>query len=301
MRRGRLILYPGIIVLLALAAYAALPQTKGGARTAPATEPSQTAASGKPKGDRPKRQVWNIEYEELVHNDASGEGEAKKVVATSEEETIIRSDLFRWNEKKKEAKATGNLQMSDPQADATATTADIFYAKAKKLIVLTGNVRIVLKPKRKETEDTTTGSAPPTAQGGKAAAQPKESAEDETTGSARRFPIDITCDKVEYQYAKEKKQAILTGNFRAVQKVDGVTRTITAAYAEWFGNEDRVLLHGPVRFEDTKGRITETKVDVTIFTKEGNERLSVPGPGTAQFPAEEEEEEQKTAPPPKKP
>jgi hypothetical protein len=290
MRRHPLIPLLLIPALLAPAAYVARSQS---GQTPKKSAPPPQNQTTPPAKEKPK--VWTIQAEEFTHNDATGEGEARQVVATSEEGTIIRADLWKWNDKTKVARASGSLSMSDTQADATADSAEVFYAKDKKLIVLTGNVRITLKPKKKEE----TASAPPPApapvqvEGDRAAVSPpgQDASERE---EARRYPVLVVCDKVEYQYARDKKLGKLTGNFKATQQVKEVTRTMLAQYADWFGLEERVLLHGPVDYSDTKGRKGITKEDVTILTKEGAEEVRFKK-GTFTFEVEEEEEE--TAPP----
>jgi lipopolysaccharide export system protein LptA len=243
---------------------------------------------GAPK-DAPKKDAspWRMTFDELVHNDNTGEGEATRVVATSDEDTVIQADLFTWNDKKKTARATGSLRFSDDQADGTAERADIEYAKSRRLMVLTGNVRLNLKARK-------------AAEGPGGAAS--RAAGSDGDGGLREQPIEITCDRLEYEYAKDKRRAVLTGNLRAVQKLKDHTRTLTAARAEWFGKEERVTLAGPVRVEDTKGRKGETPEDVTILTREGNESIKL-RKGVYTMPADEDQKPdqkppERDAPPP---
>ncbi len=231
------------------------------ARQAPNSPPKanttqkQQAETGRP---------WHITFDELVHNDATGEGEAVRVVATSDQDTVLKADLITWNDKRMTARATGNLTMSDEQADGTADRADIQYAKSKRLLVLTGNVRMVLKPRKGEQ---------PKIDAPRDGAGKQEG--DSDVGEARRYPIEATCDRVDYEYSKDRRHAVLSGNFRAVQKLKDYSRTLTAERAEWFGLEDRVVISGPARVEDTKGRKGETPDDVVIYTREGQEGIRI--------------------------
>lgn len=242
-----------------------------------------------PPADDKRSRPWHITFEELVHNDATGEGEAMGVVATSDQDTVVKADRFTWNDRKKTALATGHLHMSDEQTEGTAERVEIDYRRERRLMVLTGNVRLTLKPKK-------TGTATAPAGGGSPAAtdqstKPQEAqnsptAEEDATAGLRDYPIEVTCDRVEYEYARDKRHAVLTGNFRAVQKLKDYTRTLTAERAEWFGREERVVLKGPVKLEDTKGRKGETPEDVEVFTKEGKEGIKL-RKGTYTMPVEE--------------
>lgn len=246
------------------------------------------------RSDDPSERPWHLTFEDLFHNDATGEGEATMVVATSDQDTRVQADRFRWNDKTRKAWASGNLSMKDERTEGTADQVEIDYAAKRRLMVLTGNVKLVLKPRRQQSE---TGPS-----GGNGEAESKETtpAEDEENNplaGVRDYPIEVTCDRAEYEYARDKRHAVLTGNFRAVQKLRDFTRTLTAEKAEWFGREERLVLRGPVKLEDTKGRKGETPEDVEIFTAEGKEGIKL-RKGTYVMPVEERSE---TAAPPAEP
>jgi lipopolysaccharide export system protein LptA len=256
--------------------------------------------------------TWTIQFLNGISQDnKTGKGQAKAVTATSDEGTVIVTDVWQWDEKAKTAKATGNLKMTDPQADATSDQANVFYKRDKRLLVLTGNVVIFVKPKQDSQAAspagaTPTGPAPVVLQDGKLTArtgpQPTANKEDEESpNSARKHPATITCDKVEYEYGRNKKHAVLTGNFKVVQKLSDSVRTLTADHGEWFGNDERIELYPPVHFEDTKGRKGDTESKVTIHTREGEETFSVPGKGVVVIKNLPEEDEEETTPPAPKP
>lgn len=292
MRIRRIFYAIGALVVLAAGAFATRPQAQG-----PAKETKPAAQKEPPR-------ILHIEAEEATHNDATGLGKASKVTVTVDD-AIMRADVFTWNDKTKTGEATGNLSLNDPQADATGDKVLLYYAKSKRLMILTGNVQIVLKPKKETPVNTGVGSssaassvgpAPVKVENAKASVE-TEPEEESSTGEVRKHPITVTCDKVEYQYAKDKKQAKLTGNFKAVQKLKNNTRTLTAEWAEWFGLEDRVVLHPPVHVEDTKGMKADTKEPVTLSTKEGAESIRLQK-SVITMPAEEEEEEKEPTKPP---
>jgi lipopolysaccharide export system protein LptA len=277
-------------VLLAVAGLGAWSQAMD---TKPAAPKAQAKSESK------KQTPWNIQFESWEHSESSGDNEFTKVVAVSDEGTTIRSDNWRLNEKSKTAVATGNLKMTDPEADATGKKADIDYAKGKRILVLTGDVEILVKPKKDKNQPAepapAPGPAPVSLQDGKATLKDQNESDEENSGSVRKHPATITCDKLEYEYAKSKKHATLTGNFKVVQKLSDHTRTLTAEHAEWFGLEDRILLHPPVHVEDTKGLESfDTKEPVTVFTKENDERI-IAKAGTGIYKVQDEDEDENKA------
>lgn len=259
------------------------------ARQNPPAQPAH--APDVPRPAKPAH-TWTIEYEEAVHSDKTGEGSAKNVVVTTDEGTVLHAKDFTWNDKTKVAHASGDLRMTDPQADAVGADAEIQYARDKKLVIMTGGVHITLKPKEKGAPKA--GSSKPAAAAPSSAQQKPDAPSDEdTVATSRRYPVEVTCDRVEYQYAQAVKHAVLTGSFKAVQKLPDKTRTLRAEKAEWFGVEEKIILHGPVHWEDTRGQTGDTKNDVTIFTKEGDERLQTTG-GKITIPVDEDEEKPAT-------
>lgn len=286
----------GTAALMGSLAFAAHSQDKQNKPTKGAKEADKTVAlsananAARPEQPAKKKPVpWNIDFVSATHNDSTGEGEASNVTAVSDEGTNILSDTWKWNDKTKLAHATGNLKMTDPQADATGEAADVEYGKGKRILTLTNNVVILVKPK-KDKEAPALTPAPVVVKDGKA--EIDNSANDEnSTKSARKYPATITCDKAVYEYARTKKHATLTGHFKVVQKLSKKTRTLTADYAEWFGLEERILLHGPVHIEETDGTVFDTKEDVVVFVKEGDEKVEMKnGRGKIQLEGDPEDE-----------
>jgi lipopolysaccharide export system protein LptA len=250
----------------------------------------------------------DISCSSFNQSDATGEGEYAKFVAVDKDTTVI-GDLCKLHDKKKVAEATGNLKITDPQADATGDKALVYYAKSKKLLVITGNVLITVKPKEKSSKPGEPAAAsgaqpkpveptPAKVEATKAAVQP---APDDNDDSSRKYPAVITCDKAEYYYAKDKKHGFLTGNFKVVQTLPKKTRTLTADHGEWFGKEDKIILFPPVHFEDTEGTTFEPVGEVTLFTKEGEERVSMSKGGKGHIIVKDDEEDKEKKPEKKKP
>jgi hypothetical protein len=67
---------------------------------------------------------------------------------------------------------------------------------------------------------------------------PPESEEQSEVEQAKRYPVDATCDDLEYFY--RRKVAYLRGNIKAVQQLpEGRTRTLYADEAEYDQNKPR--------------------------------------------------------------
>jgi lipopolysaccharide assembly outer membrane protein LptD (OstA) len=268
-------------------------QNRGGdsAPTRPQA-PARQAAEQK----QPPAETWEIAHAEAEYSDVTKKGTAKNVVATNAADgSELRCDVYRWDDRKQVAVAEGNVLLKDDRLEALAPRAELYYAKNRKEVVLEGDLKILLKPRKRKDEGLS--PAPVKVEGDKAKLQDDPSEEE-----ARRTPVDITCRRVEYRYAKDKKYAKLSGDFVAVQKLKDVTRTLKADFAESFGNEERVLLHPPVSWTDTKGRTGKSDKPVDITTGEGAEVIKLKN-GVLTFPVEDEEADKgkKPAPDPKNP
>jgi lipopolysaccharide export system protein LptA len=274
---------------------------------------AQTAVKPKsstktPSGEQPKKKPkqLSIRAAAMEHVEATNTDDLKNAVITDlEEGTIFRADKVKIDNvaSAKTADATGNLQVTDKQADLTGETLKVYFAKAKRLAVVTGSVTILVKPKSEQKDPTThVAPMPVTVQGGTAKVEAPAEDEENGAGGARKVPATITCDKLEYEYAKEKKHALLTGNFKIVQKFPDHIRTIFADHAEYFGPEDRVVLYPPVRWEDTKNNQKGSTPDkVEVYTKEGDERLKATNFEITQDQPEEDDEQPAGGKPGQKP
>ena len=247
----------GLVGVSLLLGYSAWPQAK-------------KAQAAQKKPGRPVSVLIGL----VTHNDGKGVGSGKDFTII-DGETTVKGDDAKWNQNTNVAEATGNLKMSDPQADATSTKAIIHYASAKRIVEMIGDVKITVRPKKKAEKATAARSG---------------------EESPRSQPAEITCDRVDYHYARDKKYAKLVGNFKIVQKLTDLTRNVTADHAEWFGNEDRILLHPPVYYETSKGQKMNTKEPVTLITTEGAETIQGRN-WVMEFLVEDEEEEKPAAKP----
>jgi lipopolysaccharide assembly outer membrane protein LptD (OstA) len=248
-----------VILLLCVLGIRAIPQA---AKPAPAAVPSVKPA--------PTRELY-IQFISAEEDEKAGLMTYQSAIVKDGDE-VIKADKAVVHLKTKVIDATGNLNISDPQADATGDSAKVYYARDKRLAVLLGHVRIVLKPEKKPEAEQKTGG----------------SVSDDNTASLRSQPSIIICDKMEYEFAKDKKHATLTGNFKVTQQLTDRTRTLTADHAEWFGLEDKVTLYPPVHLEDTRGMKGDTEEPVTIITTGGQDIIKL-GKGSATIPVQEDE------------
>lgn len=269
----------GVSVAIAAVFFACVGAPQSAKKTGPSKKP-----------DKEKPEIVSVSGENIIQNEGTGEGSARNIEIV-DDQTVIHADEGRWNTKQRVARLTGNLTLKDPQADGSADTALVFYARSKRLLVLTGRVQLTIKPRKEQKE---AAPAAVSIQNGKAQVAPPPEEEDKE--SPRKYPAVVTCDRAEYHYDRDVKYALLTGHFKVTQTLPEKTRTLTADHAEWWGKEERVLLHGPVHIEDTKGMNGDTAGDVTLYTTEGDERIIMPR-GTIRMPVEDTEETEGPAAP----
>jgi hypothetical protein len=272
----------GLVVLVLVSAVGVTqtpsptPAATQGSLAAMARAPLPPTAPPTTGGAKPAARTMEVQGENFVHSDATGQGSAENVVVTDPDGGVITARQWTWNDRTKVAHASGNLRMTDEQMEATASAAEVRYAKSVRLLVLTGSVRVTLKPKPEPASAggaAPVGPAPVVIADGKVTVEPANPVQEPSGPEARRYPIEVHCDRVEYRYAKDVKHAVLTGTFTAIQQLPDTTRKVTAKLAEWFGNENRVLLRAPVHFEDTRGRRGDTDEDAELSTKKGAESI----------------------------
>jgi hypothetical protein len=281
-----------------IAGVVAAAMVPGGLYAAQSKAPTKAAAQdtgAKQATKKPK--TIHVAAASAVHVEATKTDDLTNAVITDVEEgTVFRADTMKVDNMAsvKTADATGNLLVTDKQADVTGEKVRVYFAKSKRLAVLTGNVVIQVKPKSEQKDPTATpvSTMPIAFQNGKPTVAKPETDEEDSAESARKHPATITCDKVEYEYGKDKKHAVLTGNFKIVQKFPDHTRTVYSEHAEYFGLEDKVILHAPVRWEDTKNNQKGSTPDkVEVFTKENDERIKATN---FEITQEVEDEDEKT-------
>src|ERR1051326_84576 len=137
----------GIVSALAVGeGYAAVSQeqAKPVAQAKPATQAEQK---------KPKR--LDILAASSNREEATSTTNLKSAVITDEEEgTQFRAEQMKIRDKKgvETMDATGNLIVTDKQADVTGEKVTVYFARSKRLAVVTGNVVIQVKPKSEQKE-----------------------------------------------------------------------------------------------------------------------------------------------------
>jgi len=186
-------------------------------------------------------------------------------------DTTMLADRVEYREKTKTAEATGTLKIYDERNTITADLCTISFEEKKG--TLTGNVRMIAKPKPKKEPES----------------DDKTNAEPRSLSSEWKDEAVITCEKVEYYY--KSKRALLSGDLKVVQK----NRVVTADTATYLGKEDRVELVGNVKGEDEKEKHSFSAPRVTISLKEDDEWIEAEK-ATGTFYVKEEEEKEQPAP-----
>lgn len=219
------------------------------------------------EGTQPKRQVEFKAARSILRSDHSElEGLWFKdgdTIATAE-----RADVY---DRKRYTLATGKLRLEDPRIDIEGAKLEIWYGDDQKRALLQNQVRMRIKPR--ETQP------------------PPEGASESEIEQAKRYPVDATCDQIEYFY--RRKVAYLRGNIKAVQQLaDGRTRTLTADEAEYDQKAERLTLKGKVVVDEPERLRVETHLAIISLT-EGKETVELPEGSKGFFYPQEEE-----APPP---
>jgi len=180
--------------------------------------------------------------------------------------TAERADVY---DRKRYALATGNLRLEDPRIDIDGKQLEIWYGENQKRARLQNSVRMRVKPRE---------------------TQPPPAGEEESeVEQAKRYPIDATCDDLEYFY--RRKVAYLRGNIKAVQQLpEGRTRTLYADEAEYDQNKETLTLKGKVILDEPDRLRLETALAI-VSLKEGEETVELPRGAKGVFYYTEEDEE----------
>jgi lipopolysaccharide export system protein LptA len=214
---------------------------------------------------QPKREIdilWDTAKLRRDHSEVQGlrlrDGDT---LATAE-----RADVY---DRKRYALATGNLRLEDPRIDIEGKQLEIWYGENQKRARLQNSVRMRIKPRQTQ--------------------PPPEGEEQSEVEQAKRYPIDATCDDLEYFY--RRKVAYLRGNIKAVQQLpEGRTRTLYADEAEYDQNKETLTLKGKVILDEPDRLRLETALAI-VSLKEGEETVELPRGAKGVFYYTEEDEE----------
>jgi len=255
---GAWVILAGLTVVPATAllrARAAAPLPPGGA---------QVGKNGKPLVSVPyKADVFNRilqpdgAYVDYMTGNVSFEGKGSR----------LSSQYLTFNETSQIGTSPGALRLEDEQNTLTGNKGVAFYQTRDAKI--TGNVRIIIRPKPADSQKAREGSA------------------------RRNFkdPITITCGRVDYNWRTRK--GVCTENL-VLKQLD---RTVTCERMVFDGRAEVVTFEGNVRFVNTKGE-TGQGPTATLILKEGFERFQMGKGVSGQILVEDEDETPPPADPP---
>lgn len=200
----------------------------------------------------------------------------------TQDDITATGNSAKYREDVETLEAEGKIVIDTEKAHITGNKAVVDDSAKKKIAIITENVIVQVKPKKRAEEP-----QKPDGKDGK-----KGSATEE-----RERGVTIYCDKVENEY--KKKYVKMFGNLTFKQKVkkkDGVEveRVLFAEHAEYDGKTDVVKLFSPVRGEDTDGQKVKFEKDVLVGTKEGEETLESSGRMELDIIRHDDEDDDKT-------
>lgn len=224
-----------------------------------------------------------------------------------EADSIMRAEKMTWDKEKDIVTAEGSVEYYGP--DAVMIAPKVVVYRKEKRAVATGDVHMLVKPEEDKGGADKAPLIPPALpilpQGLKQPTSTDQQTEKEVRDpkTGRKYPITITCTKVEYFYAKGKKRAILTGSPHARQELKaGAWREVFAPTAIYEEDKEVLTLKSSeggrdVRLKNSNGDsfVAET---IEVSTVQGQEKLKAfHMEGTMMV--RDEEEDSGGKPPPK--
>lgn len=168
-----------------------------------------------------------------------------KIATFTIEDTIINSDEVIYDKNAQTAVSPSVLKISNPECDVKGSKGITYFKK--KMGVVEGNVVMLFKPKKEDQPPADTNKG-----------------DDEFSADKFRQPTNITCDKMEYFYAKKIANATGSVVFKQPKRV---AYSDKAVYDQ---NKELLTLTGNVHGSDENGTFKSGK-PVTISLKRGSE------------------------------
>ncbi len=194
--------------------------------------------------------------------------------------SLLRGKTITWDRTTDIVTAEGSVEYHGPDAIVSAPKV-VVYRKERRAVA-TGAVKFYVKPERDKRSVTSVAGIPPAQPNlppNLRQNQPQNQQDPRNLDTARKYPIVVTCAKVEYVYAEGMKKAVMTGSPKARQTLQGdAWREVTAPtviYEE--EKEILTLLSEPggldVKLKNSLGDdlIAETLV---ISSKEGDQWMT---------------------------
>lgn len=177
--------------------------------------------------------------------------------------------------------AEGRVEYHGP--DAIVSAPKVVVYRREKRAVATGDVRMFVKPERDKNSVTSVAQIPP-AQPNLPPELQREQQRDpgqdpRNIETARKYPIIVTCSKIEYFYTEGSKRAIMTGNPKARQTLKGdAWRELTAPTVIYEEEKELLTLMSEpggldVRLKNSLGDDLVAEV-LVISTKENDQWMT---------------------------
>jgi len=216
-----------------------------------------------------------------------GDQETWNDATATDGDVIVQATQIIRNKKSDVITATGDCLYWSKKADMACDKVVVY--RQEKRAVLSGNVRMLIKPKEEMEKDVKAdrGEIPvfhPQVPASVAASAPlqgesqqdKDMDDEVRSGkSSRKYPTVVLASNVEYWYAKGNRHAIITGDPQATQTLAGDRwRKVWATTALYDGEKDTVTLKrgdkAEVQMKNSIGDDIMAK-DFTFSTQEDNE------------------------------
>lgn len=207
--------------------------------------PSEWVGALKNPLQETQRSRWKIRFGGISKRQ-NGKETGDNFYAT-DDEIIVKAEKGERDMKTDVVTATGNVQYNSAKADLVADK--VVIDRRTKKAVLTGNVRMVVKPEDKEVLEAR--EVPPfqpivpeqIAKNRPPAPIGFDETEVSSTKNIRKYPIAMTALKIEYWYAKGSRHAIITGEPQAQQELTaGRWRKVWAFRAEYDAEKEILKL-----------------------------------------------------------
>lgn len=191
-------------------------------------------------------------YGKLMKRDSTVQGILWTLTGDAQllhKETKFLSDTVLYNEDNKIASAPGKLRIEDPQNTITGDSGVAYYKKELRYADLTGDVKIVARPKPDDPKATT-----------------------KSLRKEFKNPVTITCDKLRYWW--KQKRGFTDANVKIAFTHKEKNWTITGDSLEYFGSDEHAVVTGNVLAVSDKGdRILCDLADMIL--KEGAEKVTL--------------------------
>lgn len=207
--------------------------------------PSEWEGALKDPLQESQRSRWKIRFGG-VSKRQNGKEIGEDFYAT-DDEIIVKADKGERDMKTDVITATGNVRYNSAKADLVADK--VVIDRRTKKAVLTGNVRMVVKPEDKQVlEEREVPPFQPIVPDAIAKNRPPapigfDDTEVSSTKNIRKYPIAMTALKIEYWYAKGSRHAVITGEPQAQQELTtGRWRKVWAFRADYDAEKEVLKL-----------------------------------------------------------